>query len=98
VGEAFDFIAACRAGAALMTRDRRQVRITRLAAEEGLIFGEVAMAGPCAWHRDGRWRDAPAGAAGPLDLMPPPGDGAAKCKTVSMKDALAGDGSAVCCD
>jgi hypothetical protein len=94
----FDFLARCRAGDALKTRDRRTARITRVLPEEGLILGEVEMAGPCAWRCDGRYRDAPAGAAGPLDLMPPAQEDQTRHRTISLKDALAGAGRLFCCD
>lgn len=67
----FDFLGFCRPGMTLRTRDRRRARITAVAAETGLISGEVEMLGACAWRGDGRFHQAPAGAAGPWDLMPP---------------------------
>lgn len=98
----FDFLAAAGSGARLQTRDRREVRISRVAPEQGLIHGEVPMHGPCCWRADGRFKDAPFGAAGPLDLMPPaPAEttstGAAP--RASLKEALAeGEGRPFCCD
>jgi hypothetical protein len=68
---AFDFLALCRPGMVLKTRDRREARILAVAPERGEISGEVQMMGACAWRADGRYRDAPAGAAGPWDLIPP---------------------------
>lgn len=95
----FDFIAACPPGLAMRTRDRSEAIITGVDAEAGLIHGEVRMFGPCTWRKDGRYRDAPAGAAGPLDLMPPEPAAAAKPrKTVSLKDALDPANRSFCCD
>ena len=95
----FDFLAACRPGLVMRTRDRSEATIGRVAAAEGLIYGEVRMFGPCAWRQDGRYRDAPSGAAGPLDLVPPEAAAAAKPrKTVSLKDALDPANRPFCCD
>jgi hypothetical protein len=94
----FDFIAACRPGMVLRTRDRSEVTISRVSAEEGLIYGEVPMFGPCVWRHDGLYRDAPAGAAGPLDLMPPGDTREKPRKTVSLKDALDPANRPFCCD
>ena len=71
MSESFDFLAYCRPGMVLRTRDRREARILAVLPEQGLISGEVRMMGPCAWRGDGRYAGAPAGAAGPWDLMPP---------------------------
>src|SRR5581483_10724374 len=57
---AFDFLAACRPGMVLRTRDRRAARILAVAPETGEIRGEVQMMGACVWRADGRYRDAPA--------------------------------------
>lgn len=95
----FDFLAACRSGVMLRTRDRGEAIITRVAEAEGLIHGEVRMFGPCVWRRDGGYRDAPGGVAGPLDLVPP--DQAADAtprKTISLKDALDPANRSFCCD
>lgn len=70
----FDFLNYCRPGMVLRTRDRRTARITAVAPDTGLISGEVQMLGGCTWHGDGRFSAAPAGAAGPWDLMPPQTD------------------------
>ena len=95
----FDFVAACKPGMAMRTRDRSEATIGRVAADEGLIYGEVRMFGPCVWQRDGRYRDAPGGAAGPLDLMPPKAAAEAKPpKTVSLRDALDPANRPFCCD
>ena len=67
----FDFLAFCLPGTVLQTRDRRTARITAVVPETGLISGEVQMLGACTWRADGRFHQAPAGAAGPWDLMPP---------------------------
>jgi hypothetical protein len=95
----FDFVAACRPGMVMRTRDRSEATIGRVAAQEGLIHGEVCMFGPCVWQQDGRYRDAPGGAAGPLDLMPPKAAAEAKPpKTVSLMDALDPANRPFCCD
>ena len=97
----FDFMALCRPGMVLKTRDRRDARILAVDAAAGLIRGDVQMMGPCTWRADGRYQDAPAGAAGPWDLMPPkPADGSATERPrESLKDALQrGDGNPGCCD
>jgi len=95
----FDFIAACRPGMVLRTRDRSEATITYVSAADGLIHGEVRMFGPCVWRRDGLYRDAPAGAAGPLDLVAPaPETRAAPGKTVSMQESLDPSNRPFCCD
>jgi hypothetical protein len=97
--ETYDFLAAAAGGTLLQTRDRRAVRIDRVAAADGLIFGEVPMLGPCCWRADGRYKDAPFGASGPLDLMPPGSGPAAGQPRASLQDALeAGEGRPFCCD
>jgi hypothetical protein len=95
----FDFIAGCRPGLAMRTRDRSEVVITGVDADAGLIHGEVRMFGACSWRRDGRYRDAPAEVAGPLDLMPPePAAEAKPRKTIALKDALDPANRSFCCD
>jgi hypothetical protein len=97
---AFDFRTFVRPGMVLKTRDRRDARILAVEAD-GLIRGEVQMMGPCAWRADGRYQEAPAGAAGPWDLMPPKTDGETAPERVraSLADALQrGDGNPGCCD
>ena len=97
----FDFLAICRPGLMLRTRDRRTARIVAVDAGTGLIRGEVQMMGPCVWRADGRYRDAPAGAAGPWDLMPPtPAESSAvERRRESLADALnRGDENPGCCD
>ena len=94
----FDFIAACRPGMVLRTRDRSEATISRVSVEEGLVYGEVPMFGPCAWRGDGVYRDAPTGVAGPLDLVPPGEASAKPRKTVSLKDALDPANRPFCCD
>jgi hypothetical protein len=94
----FDFAAECRPGMILRTRDRSEATISRASDEEGLVYGEVRMFGPCVWRRDGLYRDAPAGAAGPLDLMPPGEANLKPRKTVSLKDALDPANHPFCCD
>jgi len=95
----FDFLAACRPGMVVRTRDRSEATIGCVAPEEGLIYGEVRMLGPCVWQRNGRYRDSPGGAAGPLDLVPPEAAADAKPrKTISLKDALDPANRPFCCD
>jgi hypothetical protein len=96
----FDFITFCRPGLTLKTRDHRDARIVEVDAQSGIITGEVPMLGPCAWRADGRYRDAPAGAAGPWDLMPPRQARAAPARQgESLADALRrGDPNPGCCD
>jgi hypothetical protein len=96
----FDFLTYCRPGMVLKTRDRRAARITAIAAETGLISGEVQMLGACAWQADGRFHQAPAGAAGPWDLMPPVAEGEVpEQRRRSLAEALnAEDGNPGCCD
>ncbi len=67
----FDFIAHCRPGMVLRTKDRRDARIEAVDPVAGRISGLVQMFGPCAWTAEGRFAEAPAGAAGPLDLVAP---------------------------
>ena len=95
-----DLLSLCRVGALYRTRDRRQARIERVELGEKLIHGEVQMHGLCVWWADGRYHDAPFGAPGPLDLMPPSrNEGpAAQPRTVSMKEALENDSRLFCCD
>ncbi|MGE0116866.1 MAG: hypothetical protein AB7S71_15110 [Dongiaceae bacterium] len=94
----FDFIAICRRGMILRTRDRSEATISRVSVDDELVYGEVRMFGPCVWRRDGLYRDAPAGAAGPLDLMPPAEASGSPRKTVSLKDALDPANRPFCCD
>ena len=94
----FDFIAVCRPGTVLFTRDRRQATVTRVEADAGLVYGDISMFGPCSWRRDGVYSEAPAGAAGPLDLMPPASEPAAPRRTVSLKDTLRAGDRNFCCD
>jgi len=98
--DAFDFLAFCRPGMVLKTRDQREARITAVAAETGLISGAVRMLGDCAWRADGRFHQAPAGAAGPWDLMPPAGERtAAEQRHESLSNALkSAGGNPGCCD
>jgi hypothetical protein len=94
----FDFAAECRPGMSLRTRDGSEATIERVSDEEGVVFGEVRMFGPCAWRRDGVYRDSPAGAAGPLDLVPPGEASPGPRKTVSIQDALDPANRPFCCD
>lgn len=98
MSDSFDFIAAGRPGMVLRTRDRHEATITQVAAEEGLVRGEVRQFGPCAWRRDGLYSAAPAGAAGPLDLMPPAEATALPRKSVALLDALEPENRGFCCD
>jgi hypothetical protein len=93
------------AGDLYRTRDRREARIDRIESggglpDSGLITGQVQMHGPCVWLTGGRYRDAPFGAPGPLDLMPPSPEGAERGepKTASLKEALEADNRLFCCD
>jgi hypothetical protein len=92
-----DLLSACREGMVLRTRDRRAARISWLEPAAGLIHGEVEMRGACVWRADGRWRDAPFGAPGPLDLMPEH-VAAAPPRTASIKEALDAGNPLFCCD
>ncbi len=96
----FDFLSQCRPGMVLKTRDRRDARIVAVDPAAGTISGEVQMLGPCLWNADGRFKDAPGGAAGPWDLMPPTAAGAAPAKSgQSIAEALQrGDPNPGCCD
>lgn len=87
-----------KAGTTYRTRDRREARIEQISQPEGLISGEVQMHGPCTWRIDGRYRDAPFGAPGPLDLMPPAEKPAAAPQSASLKEALEDDNRLFCCD
>jgi hypothetical protein len=94
-----DLHLACRKGAVLRTRDRRRVSIHHIDPADGSIHGEVEMHGGCLWRADGRFRDAPFGAAGPLDLvLDPAGPHRAPPQTVSMKAVLGGPRVPFCCD
>jgi hypothetical protein len=92
-----DLLTLCRAGDLLRTRDRRQARITLVSLEHRLLAGEVEMHGACFWRVDGRWRDAPFGAAGPLDLVPP-APAAGEPRRASIQEALAEENRLYCCD
>jgi hypothetical protein len=100
----FDFLAHCRSGMVLKTRDRRDAQITAVDKKTGLISGAVPMLGACAWMADGRFHKAPAGAAGPWDLMPPMEIGVAESPaTEQQRQSLAAalnaeDGNPGCCD
>ena len=97
----FDFLAASRPGMVFRTRDRREARILVVAPETGEIKGKVQMLGPCVWRADGRYRDAPAGVAGPWDLMPPDAEAAVSPRqhreslAAALQDPSANPG---CCD
>src|SRR5438552_13530878 len=89
---------AWQIGALYRTRDRREARIERIDAGSGLIFGQVQMHGRCVWRAGGRYRDAPFGAPGPLDLVPPSEIVAAKPQTASTKEASQANYRPFCCD
>jgi hypothetical protein len=86
----FDFLAYCSPGAVLKTRDRREARVAAIDRRAGIIHGEIRMMGSCLWRGDGRYLDAPAGAAGPWDLMPPeqPENRPAAPSRASLAEAL----------
>ena len=92
-----DLLSASREGMVLRTRDRRAARISRLDPAAGLIHGEVEMQGTCVWRADGRWRDAPFAAPGPLDLMLER-VAAAQPSTASVTEALDARNPLFCCD
>jgi hypothetical protein len=100
MSDGYDFLARCTAGAVLRTRDRREATITRIDHERGLLHGEVTMLGLCAWRRDGVYSDAPFGAPGPLDLVPPTQGGppAGDRKRISISEALTAEARPFCCD
>jgi hypothetical protein len=89
-----------RIGITYRTRDRREARVERVAVEEGLIFGTVEMHGACVWCSDGRYRDAPFAAAGPLDLVAPAAVDLQRSgpRIASVKEALKDDNRLFCCD
>ena len=99
----FDFLSICKPGTILHTRDRREVRVTEIDRQRGIISGSVQMMGPCRWRSDGRFADAPAGAAGPLDLVAPadrpPPLSPDDSKRASLQEALQDPaGRGYCCD
>jgi hypothetical protein len=93
-----DFLAYCRPGRGLLTRDRRRVTISRIDAGERRIHGAVEMIGDCAWTAEGRYADAPCGAAGPLDLAAPSGEPAGPRRRASLAEMLDPDNRSACCD
>jgi hypothetical protein len=95
-----ELLSLCHAGTVLRTRDRRSVRIHHAEPAAGLIHGEVEMHGACVWLADGRYRDAPFRAPGPLDLMPPESGAPAPSRQprISLEEALAADHRPFCCD
>lgn len=93
-----DFLATAEVGAVLRTRDRRDATITAIDPAAGLIHGMVTMLGACSWRANGIYADAPAGAAGPLDLVVPASGPAVPQRHVSVTDQLDGDSRAFCCD
>jgi hypothetical protein len=95
-----ELMSLCRAGMVLRTRDRRDARIRHADPAAGLIHGEVEMHGACVWRSDGRCRDAPFGAPGPLDLMPPDSEAPSPSgqQRISLEEALAAGHRSFCCD
>lgn len=97
-----DFVALAQSGAALRTRDRRDVTLIAVDAAAGIIRGSIAMEGELAWRRDGSFDGAPHGVAGPLDLAPPVQSSTAGPQRASLRDALndgdAKDRAPFCCD
>ncbi len=93
-----DFLATVAVGAVLRTRDRRDAAITAIDPAAGLIHGMVTMFGACSWRANGIYADAPAGAAGPLDLVAPASRPAVLQRHVSVADQLDGTNRAFCCD
>ncbi len=100
MGGGYDFLAQCTPGLVLRTRDRRDARITAVERDARVIRGEVAMIGACAWRGDGVYLDAPLGAAGPLDLLPPgPDPGPVPVqRRVKVADQISAEGRGFCCD
>jgi len=96
--DGFDFLSACSIGTVLRTRDRRAVVITRVDREAGLIHGDVEMLGACSWRANGIYSDAPAGAAGPLDLVPPSAGSSVSAKRTKVADELTEAALLFCCD
>jgi hypothetical protein len=104
MAEDTELLALCRPGMRLSTRDRRGARILRVCPAEGLVYGEVEMQGACVWRADGRYRDAPFGAPGPLDLMMPNGLHQTSLvapevrETASVREAIEAGNRLFCCD
>lgn len=94
----YDFLAHCTPDQVLRTRDRRDARITAVDRAARVIRGEVAMVGACAWRADGVFLDAPFGAAGPLDLLPPGLDPVPAQRRVKVASQIGREGRAFCCD
>jgi hypothetical protein len=94
----FDFLAHCRPGLELRTRDRRRAVIARIDVGERQIHGAVEMIGSCAWHADGRYVDAPCRAAGPLDLTRPASDRPGSPRRASLAEMLDPANRSACCD
>lgn len=94
----YDFLAHCTPGLVLRTRDRREARITVVDRDARLIRGEVTMMGDCAWRPDGVYLEAPFGAPGPLDLMPPGPAPAPTQRRVKVADQISAEARGFCCD
>ncbi len=98
MSEAADFLTLVAAGHVLRTRDRRPVADLRIIGDR--ILGRVPMLGEIAWRKDGRYAEAPGGAAGPLDLVLPQAPATAP-REASLREALAEADpatKAACCD
>lgn len=98
MGDAYDFLSACVPGTTWRTRDRRDATITGGDPDAGIIHGTVTMFGQCAWRADGVYAEAPFGAPGPLDLVPPVTARPAPQKRVPAVDQSTGEARAFCCD
>lgn len=93
-----DITAHLASGKKLRTRDRRDVAGLTVGAD-GILTGIVPMIGPCRWHADGRYTEAPGGGAGPLDLVPVPDKSSETGKTGSVVAQLSDwEAKNSCCD
>lgn len=94
----FNFLNYCRPGMTVATGDRRAATIVAVDPDAGLVHGEVPMHGPCSWRANGVWSEAPCGASGPLDLVPPFDAPAPDRRHASVVEALRGPNRHFCCD
>ena len=90
-------LAGLRPGQVLQTRDRRKATISRI-DPDGRIQGVVELLGACAWQADGRYVDAPCGAAGPLDLVTVTQGPTAAQRHASLAEMLDPANRSACCD
>ena len=98
-GEAgFDFLGHSRPGTVFATRDRRCATIDRIDVSRGRLHGAVEMEGACCWEADGRYAEAPCGAAGPLDLMPPAIGRRDPPRRAALSEMLDPANRSACCD